>query len=369
MTQTPRRQYFYLIDPLRGFAAISVLVYHVIEITEWKDFPTGYGLAWFRWGWMGTDIFFVISGFAITLSALNILEKNNHNHKKTICEFASKRIRRIAPLHYLTLTIFIIFANWSLLNIDNWYNIIAHLLFVHNLFPEFHRSINAPNWTLGMEAQFYLLLIIIIPYVNYKNLKYFIAGAFSIAFIWRTAVFFLVPKNLPSTVDTTFMLATQLPGMLDFFACGMFIAFFTKSKYFQLYKNSFITQFCIFIVIIIWGCLSFLTYSSVRAIYWTTSYTVIFPRSMLAILFSLLVILLCALNISQNVKKIFAPFIYLGTISYGIYLFHWPVLRFIYKKDIDHIWKLIFTVCMSIALASLSWHFYEKRFLKRAKNR
>lgn len=45
------------IDLLRGFAAISVLIYHVIEMTSWKDFPATGILSWFRIGWMGVDIF------------------------------------------------------------------------------------------------------------------------------------------------------------------------------------------------------------------------------------------------------------------------------------------------------------------------
>jgi len=69
--------YFENIDLLRAFAAISVLVYHVIELSSWKSFPINGLLSWFRIGWMGVDLFFVISGFVITLSAFSILENNN----------------------------------------------------------------------------------------------------------------------------------------------------------------------------------------------------------------------------------------------------------------------------------------------------
>jgi peptidoglycan/LPS O-acetylase OafA/YrhL len=53
------------IDLLRAFAAISVLVYHVIELTQWVDFTMNGPLVWFRVGWVGVDIFFLISGFVI----------------------------------------------------------------------------------------------------------------------------------------------------------------------------------------------------------------------------------------------------------------------------------------------------------------
>ena len=100
--------YFENIDLLRAFAAISVLVYHVIELSSWKSFPINGLLSWFRIGWMGVDLFFVISGFVITLSAFSILEKNNL--KKYRILFSKKRIARIVPLHYLTILVFLTFV-------------------------------------------------------------------------------------------------------------------------------------------------------------------------------------------------------------------------------------------------------------------
>ena len=73
-----KKLYFENIDLLRGFAALSVLVYHVIELSAWKDFPISGPLVWFRLGWMGVDLFFVISGMVIGLSAFKILDKNTH---------------------------------------------------------------------------------------------------------------------------------------------------------------------------------------------------------------------------------------------------------------------------------------------------
>lgn len=366
--QGDKNAYFDLIDPLRGFAAISVLVYHVIEETGWKDFPTDYGLLWFKWGWMGTDIFFVISGFVITLSAISILAKNNGNHKASIREFAGRRIRRIAPLHYLSLFLYIILAG-SFLKPDFLGNLFSHLLFIHNWFPQYHRAINAPNWTLGAEVQFYILIILIIPYINYKNLKYFIPGSFIIALAWRTLAFYLPDKQSPIATEYVFMGATQLPGMLDFFALGMLIAFFTKSQYFQKLKNSIFLKFCLFAMLVLWWTFSFHIFQANMHDYWLKPYTVIFPRSLLAITFAILILLLCSLNLSPSAKTALAPLSYLGAISYGIYLFHWPILKGIKRLDLHPALKLSLTLAGAITLASLSWHFYEKQFLKSGVRR
>ena len=45
------------IDLLRGFAAVTVLIYHVIEHLKWKDFPVSGFLSWFRMGWIAVHVF------------------------------------------------------------------------------------------------------------------------------------------------------------------------------------------------------------------------------------------------------------------------------------------------------------------------
>src|SRR5271157_1591645 len=72
------------LDLLRAFAAISVVVYHVIELFAWKDFPSHHPLAqWFRVGGFGVDLFFVISGLVITLSLARLQEGDPVGYRTT----------------------------------------------------------------------------------------------------------------------------------------------------------------------------------------------------------------------------------------------------------------------------------------------
>ena len=69
-------QRFENINLLRAFAAIAVVVYHVIETMNWSAFPINGPLLTFRIGWIGVDLFFVISGFVITRSALALYRQD-----------------------------------------------------------------------------------------------------------------------------------------------------------------------------------------------------------------------------------------------------------------------------------------------------
>lgn len=344
-----------------------MLVYHVIEFNNWETFPDSWGLAWFAWGWAAVDIFYVISGFVITLSALNLRADRSLTEGQIFLRFIDKRLRRIVPLHYLSLLIFIIIFSDLVLAPGFDLDFIMHLFFAHNLVPEFHRSLNAVNWTLAVEMQFYFALILVIRFVNYQNLKKFVIAAFLMAFAWRGLSFYVAAYLHPGSTEHTFMLATQLPGMVDFFACGMLIAFFARSEYFARLGKRLSFRFCLFFLFALLACAASCAFPALKHDYWTIPWAVIFPRSLLAILFGLLVALLCTFELGPQARKALAPLIYLGTISYGIYLFHLPIVLLLKDRPLANGWKLAITLAVAISAAAISWHFYEQRFLKKRK--
>ena len=97
LTSSRQSKYVY-IDILRAAAACLVVVYHVIANSQWSQFPiTGPALV-FRIGWIGVDLFFVISGFVITLSALHTYQKRGSSFR---IGFMKRRWLRIAPFTLL----------------------------------------------------------------------------------------------------------------------------------------------------------------------------------------------------------------------------------------------------------------------------
>src|SRR5258706_4584665 len=83
------------INLLRAFAALSVVVYHVIEHGRWTDYPTEGPLVTFRIGWYGVDLFFVIIGFFIPYSGILFYRAEAPSFQRS---YSNPRITRDLPL-------------------------------------------------------------------------------------------------------------------------------------------------------------------------------------------------------------------------------------------------------------------------------
>ena len=113
-------QRYPLIDVLRGFAALIVVFYHVIEVGAWKDFPTT-GLAMLpRIGWIGVDLFFVISGFVIGKTAMEGYAKGGNWR----AIYTNRRIRRIAPLYLATMVCYLFLVHPNVL-LQGWISVMG----------------------------------------------------------------------------------------------------------------------------------------------------------------------------------------------------------------------------------------------------
>jgi peptidoglycan/LPS O-acetylase OafA/YrhL len=358
-----QRLVFPLIDVVRGFAALSVLVYHLIPHWEWDEFPASGPLAWFRSGWMAVDIFFVISGFVIGLSAFSRLETHPGAFRGG---FLRTRLARIVPLHYLMLAVFVLAIEPALWRQDDfWANLGSHLLFVHNLFLPYAGAINGPNWSLATEMQFYLLMAFAAPWLARVGPWRLLALFVALAWAWRWGVY--VALGAPGPLDHAYMAQTQLPGMLDEFALGLLLARFVRTSAGQAVLSRVASHVRLRWTLVVltalgWWALFALYYAND---YWEVAAMAVFFRTALACCAAATLLLACAWPMPRNRAWLALP-LYLGKISYGIYLWHLPVLFFLGQHtELAPEVALLVAVASTVGLASLTWHLFEQPLLRR----
>jgi peptidoglycan/LPS O-acetylase OafA/YrhL len=155
MTPLTDAEKYPAIDVLRALAALAVVGCHCVALGKWEPTSLGTFGYWLQYGWLGVDLFFVISGFVITSTAIKL---RGLPWREYASVFWLRRGARILPLYYLTLIAFLLLVDHRAVTGDNAVKQIAtHVFLIHQWWPETAGSINGVTWTLGIEILFYLL--------------------------------------------------------------------------------------------------------------------------------------------------------------------------------------------------------------------
>lgn len=357
----PARRFYPGIEILRGVAALMVLVFHVIAHGQWTAFPQQGPWLLFRLGWLGVDLFLVISGFVITLAVIGGLAKapDLASFRR---EFAERRWRRIAPLYFLTMLAFLFLVQPDLLLQGGkllLLNLGLHATFLHNLSAVTHGSINGPNWSVALEMQFYLLMLLAGPWlVRQGKWRVFLLLA-GTAMAWRAATFFVLGGPGAKAIEMH-IYTTQLPGSLDEFGVGIVLAMAVSSSArfaaatapgwgrFAAWGTAALAA--VFVAMwVFWP----------RGDYWPNLGMVTAWRTLLALAIGCLII--AAMCLPDALVRVARPLRYLGEISYGIYLWHLPVLLTLIGAGMSGgVALLSLTLAGTLLLAAFSWHFVER---------
>lgn len=364
----PPKAGFPLIDILRGFAALSVVVFHVIAHFGWKDFPISGPLVWFRIGGLGVDLFFVISGFVIALSAFGKLRESDY--RGFARSFSRARVARIVPLYYLTCLVFIVFNEPGLVFEPSVRpQIVTHALFLHSWIVTHQGGINGANWSVSVEMQFYVAMLLLAPWLRTARPLAVALGALTISWGWRAAVFYLVDAHGTWGTFPVFVFSTELPGMLDEFAVGILLARFILSPaggLFLLWARKWLWVMPFATTIVVMAALHVYWRNST---YWDSALMVTGFKSVLAVACGMVVLTACTLQFPV-VVLLTAPVRYLGTISYGIYLWHIPVILALKRVTwVDGPTALPYVIGLTLLFAAGSWHFFERPLLLAAHRR
>lgn len=272
--------------------------------------------SFFRIGWIGVDLFFVLSGFLIT----SILLRSRHT-PSYFRNFYIRRSLRILPLYYLVLIIFYIAAPivFSQTNSSSTYSYYTENQHWYWLFGEnwlFIKKGLPPEpylqhfWTLAVEEQFYLLWpVVVFLLKNLQQLKRTIIFLFFLALSIRLMSFYIIDIPLFTNYYNSF-------ARMDSLTTGAYLAVSIYQK-----KNihiSFIVIFTIgFMALIGLSWIYCQNFSHDNRVFATIGYSVI------AVFF------MCMCYMALQEKSWMSRMYFLkplGRISYGLYVFHLPVL-------------------------------------------
>ncbi|QLZ67727.1 acyltransferase [Legionella sp. PC1000] len=348
------------IDGLRAIAVLSVVAFHA--------FPQ-----WVKGGFVGVDIFFVISGFLISTIIFEGLEKNSFS----FVDFYKKRIKRIFPALVFVL-LFCLILGWFALFPQEYKQLGKHIMggagFISNFLLWFETGYfdNAAEtkpllhlWSLGIEEQFYIIWPFLIWFVWKKRLN-----LFSVTVLVVLISFLINVKRV--SLDATAAFYSPQTRFWELL-CGSLLAYITF--YNINFFNKIGKRIDAVLAKIIYqkgrasngeilkNTLSFFGIMIIAYCLYTFSKNTTFPGAW-ALLPVLGAIFLLAGNNSWINRAILSNriMVWFGLISYPLYLWHWPLLSFvrIMEEDLPSRTIRLIVVGISIVLAWLTYKLIEK---------
>ena len=340
-------QYRPEIDGLRAIAVLSVIFYHAFP-----SLLTG--------GFVGVDVFFVISGYLITTILLRELE----NHSFSISRFYERRARRIMPALFLMMIVCIPVGYLYLLpdDISSFYkSILSVSTFTSNFLFASESGYFAPNvelkpflhtWTLAVEEQYYIFFPVILVF-TWKGGK-----KFTLLFVCFLASvsFFLAQKLSVSDPTNAFYLLHTRAWELLIGAIGAFITSYGSKS---ILKLKSLAREALSIIGIAMLILSIFTYD--KLLPYPSSYT------MLPGFGAFFIVVFCNKDLLVG-KLLSLPLVrFFGLISYSAYLWHQPIFAFYRYKNIiePSAVSMYALIALTIAIAYISWKWVEKPFREK----
>jgi peptidoglycan/LPS O-acetylase OafA/YrhL len=347
-------RYIHSVDGLRAVAVLAVLLYHL-------------GIDWIPGGFLGVDLFFVISGYVITGLILDSIARSGTLDLRA---FYLSRIRRLLPalvamLVFTTLFIgvyapetvrrFVSDIPYVLTGSMNWALVARE--------QDYFESIGRPpllqhTWSLAVEAQFYfiwpLVLLFILKYFGKKNISF---AALAIAIASGVALFaYSVQIDTQQSAISHVYFGTDTHSIGLFLGSALAVSWQPQNLTREISKRAqdFIDLIGVFGFLGLLSTFLFINESD------PTLYRIAFPLSALFGCATLISVVHPASRFAPLLST--RPLIWIGERSYGIYLWHWIVFQ-LTRPSIDLVgddWALYaLRVLIVFALADISLRYIE----------
>lgn len=357
MTDSSSQQkYMPQLDALRFFAVLGVMVAH-----NWHPQRLPWLLGALDWAGLGVRLFFVLSGFLITgilLDCRNQAQKTGVPTSFFIRQFYIRRVLRIFPIYYLVVIVALLVDIPPARDIWGW--LITYTSNVYITINNEWIGRLGHFWSLAVEEQFYLIWPWIVLFVPRKWLFSILLSFVVLAPAYRLYAYHNFPFDI-GAMD--FKAATFLLGNLDSLSVGAILAFAWNSKV----SRETLQKYMLYLVLPV-GMILYV--GSLTLYYYRIAPSIFFVLGDLAaaLIFSWL-ISAAAVGFNGVVASVleFRPFIYLGKVSYGLYVYHYlmplllvPMLsKFGYELHVPGRMNFILSTLLTIGVASISWYLIE----------
>jgi peptidoglycan/LPS O-acetylase OafA/YrhL len=334
------------LDGLRGLAVICVLFEH-FTYSEWvRSFSPGA---------VGVKTFFVLSGFLITGILIDLRSK--YPPAKAATLFFTRRLRRLLPAFAIAI---LLAAALGLAEVDrDW---IWHVSYLSNVQVWWQERWSGAGhfWTLALEQQFYILWFPVVVVLPQRWLFGLLLALICFAPIFRAGILF----GASPFIDVL------LPAQADALAAGGMLALVSRGDA-RLQWLSMLTRPRVLasITVFLFAMLSMSAWGFSRPDWLSW---VVVPS---VIVLAATAIIATLVNEPERLALLRLPALtWLGTISYGLYIYHYFVPQFFAaylpivaeaETPLQKVVRLAAWLALSLALAQASWLLVERRFLRR----
>ena len=342
------------LDGLRGLAILAVLIFHLSP----ANIPL-FAAYFVQAGWLGVDLFFVLSGYLITGLLLDSAGRPGYYRN-----FIARRTLRIFPLYYvcLILACIIDFGPWPIQWKDftiagNWWYagfLRNFQVALRNYWPS---GVMTPLWSLQVEEQFYLTFPFLVAVLPRKALARVLIASVFAALMLRVGLLLARPANITGTY-------VLMPCRMDSLAMGSLIAIGRRD-----FPETLRGRWVGFVTVVSAAVVAWICWKYGPSPWSRAMRTAGFSAADIAftgVLVLLIVqrrpflILLCRMRV----------LVWIGTISYGLYLLHGPVMELVHRAlpllriSAGGPGESLLSLAVSLAAAWASSVFFESPILR-----
>lgn len=354
-----RQGYIKSLDGVRGLAILLVMSFHA-------------GLNHF--GWMGVQLFFVLSGYLITGILWKEKERKEGAQAK-LGRFWIRRSLRIFPLYFTYLLVLGI--SYLILHFPSYYPTYAPYLFTYTanysrLLPEWQGNpLFTHLWSLSIEEQFYVFFPLLVFFSPAKFARAVMISLIVLSPLIRYFLFAYYQTRTSSYVAADAVYWNTL-SHLDAFFMGGLIPVLSLDK--KVRRPGLLLLIALAIAVVA-GLLHYVRFPG--SSYWADlgynhdqveGYAHVWRYSCLDILFASLLLVLKSGKVPITTKFFEQGWLVrVGRVSYGMYIFHWLIFVYVFARLTSHTSRLLLFIPYALAVylvAEISYRLYESWFLK-----